>query len=239
MAAGVAPPKRVFAHGWWTNEGEKISKSLGNVIDPLQLVETYGLDPVRYFLLREVPFGNDGDFSHRAIVNRINGDLANDFGNLAQRVLSMIARNCEGRVPTPGALTDADRRLLDAARGLLTVTRTEIHRQAFNRMLDAVWAVVADANRYVDDQAPWTLRKTDPPRMATVLYVLAETLRHLAILVQPVLPGAMARLLDQLGVPAEDRQFRHLADGHALAPGTPLPKPEGIFPRFVDEAAAS
>ncbi|HYN37797.1 MAG TPA: methionine--tRNA ligase, partial [Rhodospirillales bacterium] len=179
MAAGLEPPRRVFAHGWWTNEGQKISKSLGNVIDPKELVTRYGLDPVRYFMLREVPFGQDGDFSHRAMVGRINGDLANDFGNLAQRVLSMIARYCGGRMPIPSGFAEADRALLDAASGLLGRLRGHIDRQVLHTALVEMWEVIAAANGYVARQAPWTLRKTDTIRMQTVLFVCAETLRRL------------------------------------------------------------
>ncbi len=232
MGAGLAPPNRVFAHGWWTVEGQKMSKSLGNFIAPQQLVAQYGLDSVRYFMLRELPFGSDGDFSHRAVVNRINGDLANGLGNLAQRVLSIINRNCAARLPEPGALAAADAALLDAARGLLDRLRGDFAEQAFHRALEALWQVVGDADRYVNEQAPWALRKSDPKRMTTVLYVLAEVIRHLAILVQPVVPGAAAKLLDQLAVPADRRDFAALAT--PLAPGTVLPKPEGIFPRFVE-----
>jgi len=232
MGAGLAPPKRVFAHGWWTVEGQKMSKSLGNFIPPQQLVEQYGLDAVRYFMLRELPFGNDGDFSHRAVVGRINADLANGLGNLAQRVLSQINRNCAARVPAPGVLAAADEALLAAARALLGTLRGDFAEQAFHRALEALWQVVGDADRYVAEQAPWTLKKTDPKRMETVLYVLADVLRHLAVLVQPVVPSAAAKLLDQLAVPADRRGFAALAT--PLAPGTALPKPEGIFPRFVE-----
>jgi methionyl-tRNA synthetase len=232
MGAGLDPPRRVFAHGWWTVEGQKMSKSLGNFIAPQQLVEQYGLDAVRYFMLRELPFGSDGDFSRRAVVNRINGDLANGIGNLAQRVLSLINRNCEARLPQPGALAAADEALLDAARGLLERVRGDFAEQAFHRALETLWQVVGDADRYVNEQAPWALKKSDPKRMETVLYVLAEVIRHLAILVQPVVPGAAAKLLDQLAVPADRRDFTALAT--PLAPGTLLPKPEGIFPRFVE-----
>ncbi|HEY4163112.1 MAG TPA: methionine--tRNA ligase [Dongiaceae bacterium] len=238
MAAGLEPPKRVFAHGWWTNEGQKISKSLGNVIDPLSLIDSYGLDQVRYFLLREVPFGNDGDFSHRAMVHRMNGDLANDLGNLAQRVLSMVHKNCDAKVPHHGALTEADQKLLGAAHGLLEATRPLMKAQLFHKALEAIWQVIGDGNRYVDEQAPWALRKTDPDRMNTVLYVLAETIRHLALIVQPVMPSSAGRILDQLAVDAGDRSFAAFGPEHALEAGIDLPKPEGVFPRFVEEPAA-
>jgi len=232
MAAGLAPPRRVFAHGWWTVESQKMSKSLGNFINPSHLVATYGLDPVRYFLLRELPFGSDGDFSHRAVVGRLNGDLANDFGNLAQRVLVMINRECAARVPAPEAFSAADTALLNGARGLLEKVRESVSEQAFHLALEAIWRVVGAANRYVDEQAPWALRDSEPARMRTVLYTLAETIRHLAILAQPFVPGAAARLLDQLAVPEAARSFAALTAA-SLVPGTRLPRPEGVFPRLV------
>ena len=237
MGAGLQPPRRVFAHGWWTNEGQKISKSLGNVIDPLALIAKYGLDQVRYFLLREIPFGNDGDFSHRAMVQRMNSDLANGLGNLAQRVLSMINKNCGEQVPQPGAFTDADKKLLGSAHELLAKVRPLMTEQSFHRALEAIWQVVGDGDRYVDEQAPWTLKKTNPARMATVLYVLAETVRHLAILVQPFMPQAAAKILNQLAASPGARSFTALGEGGALKPGTSLPKPEGVFPRYVEEPA--
>ncbi|KAF0117905.1 MAG: methionyl-tRNA synthetase [Rhodospirillaceae bacterium] len=233
LAAGLAPPRRVFAHGWWTNEGQKISKSVGNVIDPLALVERYGLDPVRYFLLREVPFGNDGDFSHRVLVNRMNGELANEFGNLAQRTLSLIERQCAGRVPEPGDFLPEDETLLTAAHGLLERVRPVLDRQAFHEALDILWSVVRGSNGYIDRQAPWALRKTNPARMATVLYVLAETLRHLGLLMLPFVPGSAGRLLDQLAIAPAARTFAAVGPAGALSAGTPLPKPHGIFPRFT------
>ena len=245
MAAGLEAPKRVFAHGWWTNEGEKISKSLGNVIDPFELVDRFGLDQVRYFLLREVPFGNDGDFSHRAMVGRINGDLANDLGNLAQRVLSMIAKNCGAKVPDPRNKLDpmtwpalAD---LIEYQGLIGEVRVLIDRQAFNEALVLIWETIREANRFVDSEAPWALKKTDPERMEAVLYVLAESIRHVAIILQPFMPDSCARILDQLAVPEKDRDFSHLnaggqpLDKNSLVPGRDLPEPQGVFPRFVEE----
>jgi methionyl-tRNA synthetase len=192
---------------------------------------------VRYFLLREVPFGNDGDFSHRAMVGRMTNDLANDFGNLAQRSLSMIAKNCDGKLPDPGAPTEADRALLEAAGGLLDRLRGEYRVQAFNKALEATWEVIGAANRYIDEQAPWILRKTDPARMGAVLYTVAETVRRLAILSQPVMPGSMDRMLDQLGVSEDARDFAALSI--PLTPGSQLPKPQGVFPRYVEPEEAA
>lgn len=234
MAAGLEPARRVFAHGWWTNEGQKISKSLGNAIDPLRLIERYGLDQVRYFLLREVPFGQDGDFSHLAVVGRINADLANGLGNLAQRTLSMINKNCDGKVPRPGPLSEADNGLLAAAAGLTDKVRAELSQQAFHRALEAIWQVVGQGDRYIDEHAPWNLRRTDPGRMETVLYVVAEAVRRIAILVQPFMPASGGRLLDQLGVASERRSLADLAVDCSLQTGSVLPKPEGVFPRYIE-----
>jgi methionyl-tRNA synthetase len=235
-AAGVEPQRRVFAHGWWTVEGQKMSKSLGNVVEPHQLIEKYGLDPVRYFLLREVPFGQDGDFSHAAMVRRLNADLANDLGNLAQRVLSFVQKNAGGVVPQPGP-DFQDNGLYDTFSNLMNDLRTLVAQdQKFDSALVEIWAEIGNANRYVDEQAPWTLRKSDPVRMGTVLYVLCETLRRIAILTWPFMPQSMDKLFDQLAVPPEARKFDALLE-RPLVPGTKLPPPQGIFPRYVEEGA--
>ncbi len=239
LAAGLEPPKRIFAHGWWTIEGEKMSKSLGNALDPYELIETYGLDQLRYFVLREVPFGNDGDFSRTAMINRINSDLANDYGNLCQRVLSMIAKNLKGILPEPGQETEDDRELNNAAEALLGQARDHMDKQALHKALEVIFDVVGLANRYVDAQAPWALRKTDSERMGTVLYNLAETIRRLALLTQAFMPTASAKILDQLAVPADNRSLDFYPSNRGgLVGGTELPKPAGVFPRYVDEAAA-
>lgn len=235
MSAGLPLPKRVFAHGWWTVEGQKMSKSLGNVIDPITTVAEYGLDPVRYFLLREVPFGNDGDFSRRALITRLNVELANDLGNLAQRSLSLIARNCGGMLPAPGARNAEDAELLQAADALVGRLRELLDQQVFHEALEEVWKVVRAANAYIDRQAPWALRKTDPERMKAVLRVLADVLRTLATVLQPFMPGSMGRLLEQLGVAEDRRNFAALAT--PVADGTALPAPAAVFPRFVEEGA--
>jgi methionyl-tRNA synthetase len=238
LAADIAPPRRIFAHGWWTNEGQKISKSLGNVIDPIELVETFGLDQVRYFMLREVPFGNDGDYSRKAMINRMNSELANDLGNLSQRVLSMVFKNCDGAFPQPQAYTSDDQALLDQAYGLLQHVRPLMDQQKYHDAIEAIWVVVRAANSYVDQQAPWALRKTDMERMQTVLYVLAEVIRQVAILMQPVCPTSAGQMLDQLSIPEDQRTFAYLGANHAIQSGTPLDKPQGIFPRFADEDPA-
>jgi methionyl-tRNA synthetase len=211
-----------------------MSKSVGNVVDPFDLVKAYGVDQVRYFFLREVVFGHDGNYSHEAIVNRINADLANDLGNLAQRSLSMIARNCDSKVPVPGELTAADSTILAAADALYGKCREAMNRQGLKQYLDAVWAVVADANRYFASEEPWAKRKTDPQRMGTILYVTAEVVRQVAILSAPVMPASAAKLLNLLGQAAGARMFAALGSAGRLVPGTAIPAPVGIFPRYVE-----
>ncbi len=236
MSAGLEPPKCVFAHGWWTIEGQKMSKSLGNVIAPADLVERYGLDQARYFMLREVPFGNDGNFSHENAVNRINSDLANGLGNLSQRTLSMIYKNCDEKIPEPGDLLEVDKMLLDHAQlRVLPGLRREFDKFLIHKALEDIVRLVNEANAYIDHQAPWTLKKEDPARMNTVLYVLAETIRCIALMMQPVTPESAARMLDQLQVPEGERDFSYVSADHMIKAGTRLEKPEGIFPRIVEE----
>jgi methionyl-tRNA synthetase len=234
MAAGLAPPRRVFAHGWWTNEGQKISKSLGNVIDPVALVEEFGLDPVRYFLLREVPFGQDGDFSRAALVNRLNGELANALGNLANRTLSLIQRNCDGRLPEPAPRAPGDATLTGLADALPATVGAQLDRQEFHLALEAILAAVREANGYITVEQPWALKKTDAMRMAHVLRHLHDALRAFATVLQPFMPGTMAKLLDQLGVPEAARGLDALAN--PLPGGLALPPPESLFRKI--EAAA-
>ncbi|TJV02831.1 MAG: methionine--tRNA ligase, partial [Mesorhizobium sp.] len=199
------------------------------------MVEHYGLDQVRYFFLREVPFGQDGSYSHEAIVNRTNADLANGLGNLAQRSLSMIAKNCGGAVPKRGDLTEADSAILDQAVAALATARKAMAGQGIHLALAAIFDVVAEADRYFAGQAPWALKKTDPERMETVLWTTAEVVRRVTVLCQPFVPGSAAKLLDLLAVPADKRDFEHVHADHALVPGTALPVPEGVFPRYVEQ----
>lgn len=230
MSAGIELPKKVFVHGFLLNRGEKMSKSVGNVVDPVNLVDTFGLDPVRYFFLREVPFGQDGSYSEDAIIARINADLANEFGNLAQRSLSMVAKNLDGVVPTPGEFTAEDSAMLAAADALLDRVRDHYAATAMHLALEAIWSVLGAANRYFSAQEPWVLRKSDPERFGTVLYTTLEVVRVAALLSQPVMPETMAKLLDLLGQPADQRMFTAIAT--RLEPGTTLPAPSGVFPRY-------
>jgi methionyl-tRNA synthetase len=234
MSAGIEVPRRIFSHGFLFNRGEKMSKSVGNVVDPFALAEAYGVDQLRYFLLREVPFGQDGSYSHDAIVARINADLANDLGNLAQRSLSIIAKTRGGALPTPGAFSETDKVILAAADALIGKAREAMKTQQLHQVLNAAWAVVADANRYFAAEAPWALAKTDPARQGTVLYTTAEVIRQIATVAQPFMPQAAARLLDLIAVPADQRDFASLGGGVRLTPGITLPPPAPVFPRYVE-----
>ncbi len=237
MSAGIAVPKRVYAHGFLFNRGEKMSKSVGNVVDPFNLADQYGVDQIRYFFLREVAFGQDGNYNHEAIVARINADLANDLGNLAQRSLSMIAKQLGGVLPTPGPFSETDKAILTEADAMIGASRNAMGGQQIHVWLNTVWSVVAEANRYFAAEAPWALAKTDPARQHTVLYVTAEVVRQIAILTQPVMPAASEKLLDSLGIPKDERNFAALGAGR-IAPGTTLPAPQAVFPRYIEPTAA-
>ncbi|TIX89104.1 methionine--tRNA ligase [Rhizobium sp. P44RR-XXIV] len=233
MSAKLPLPKRVYAHGFLLNKGEKMSKSLGNVVDPVNLVNHFGLDQVRYFFLREVSFGQDGSYSEEAIGIRINSDLANGIGNLASRSLSMIVKNCEGQIPECGPLTDEDKALIAQADALLASTREDMGKQLIHRALASIIAVVSETDRYFAGQEPWALKKTDPARMATVLYVTADVVRQIGILLQPFMPESSAKLLDLIAIPADKRDFAALGEAGRLVAGTPLEAPKPVFPRYV------
>ena len=232
MSAGVEVPRHIFSHGFLFNRGEKMSKSVGNVIDPFALVDAYGVDQLRYFFLREVPFGQDGNYSHEASVNRINADLANVLGILAQRSLAMIGKAFGGKLREPGAFTDADKAILAAADAMVGKAREHMKTQQLHQVLNAVWAVVADANRYFASEEPWAKAKTDPKRQGTILYVTAEVLRQVAILAQPFVPASAAKMLDQLAIPEDERAFANLAT--RIKADATLPPPKPVFPRYVE-----
>ncbi|MBO0733261.1 MAG: methionine--tRNA ligase [Methylocapsa sp.] len=239
ISAKLALPRQIVVHGFLFNKGEKMSKSVGNVIDPLALARHYGSDQLRYFLLREVPFGQDGSYSHELIVNRITADLANDLGNLAQRCLAMVAKNCGGKVPAAGELSAADHALIAQAIALPAKCRGLLKDYALHAILSEIWHVVGNANRYIAAEEPWAKRKSEPARMQTILYVTAEVVRIIAILVQPFVPLAADRLLGQLGVPGAERMLANAEVSQGLVPGAPLPPPVPVFPRYMGAAGGS
>ncbi|MGI9364617.1 MAG: methionine--tRNA ligase [Rhizobiaceae bacterium] len=234
MSAGVEVPRKVFGHGFLLSNGEKMSKSLGNVESPFGMAEEYGVDQLRYFCQRMVRFGSDGSYSHSDIVNHTNADLANNYGNLAQRSLSMIFKNLDGAVGGADELAQADTDLLELADAMLDKCRIAIDASSPNEALDVIWNVLDEANKYFDEQAPWGLKKTDPARMQTVLYVTAEIVRQVSILAQAFIPGSASKLLDQLKIPAGQRSFSNLGADHRLDPATCIEKPEGVFPRYLE-----
>ena len=235
MSAGIELPKQVFGHGFLLNNGEKMSKSLGNVESPFGMAEEYGVDQIRYYCLRLVRFGSDGSYSHSDIVNHTNADLANNFGNLAQRSLSMIFKNLDGAVGGAGKLSAEDSTLLAQCDGMLEKCRLAIDETSPNRALDVIWSVLDEANKYFDEQAPWGLKKTDPERMQTVLYVTAEIVRQVAILCQAFIPESAVKILDQLKIGSDQRTFTFLGSSNRLNDNTIIDKPEGVFPRYVGD----
>ena len=237
MSAGIPLPRQVFGHGFVLHRGEKMSKSLGNVVDPHELADAFGVDPLRYFLLRDVTFGQDGSYSAEAIVTRVNADLANSYGNLAQRTLSFIAKNCAGAVPLGGKGDEADRALLDTVRDATQHEMPRLFRElALSHGIEAWLRAVFACNQYIDSQAPWALRKTDPERMTAVLETLYRAIIDLTIAIQPVIPASAARLLDQMGVPADERDDDALRDPRRYErlarSGFTLALPTPIFPRL-------
>jgi len=236
MSAGLPLPRQVFGHGFVLHRGEKMSKSLGNVIDPGDLADAFGVDQLRYFLLREVTFGQDGSYSAEAIVTKVNADLANSFGNLAQRTLSFIARNCDGVLPTGGREDAADAELLDNVRAATAEVCRAFADLSLSQGIEAWLRAVFACNQYIDTQAPWALRKTDPERMTAVLATLYVAIRDLAVTIAAVIPASAAKLLDLMGIPAEERSFAALEDseGYArlAASGFKLALPTPIFPRL-------
>jgi methionyl-tRNA synthetase len=239
MAAGFELSKSVVAHGWWTNEGQKISKSVGNVIDPFKLVDDFGVDQVRYFLMREVIFGNDGNYSREALIQRSNSELSNKIGNLVQRTCSFVFKNCDGKIPVAeqGYIDEMyQSELFIKIADILEDNQVSMSKYNINNVLDNIIYIVEQANMYIDREAPWALKKTDPEKMAKVLFYLMETIRYIAILLQPFTPKAAGQILTQLGVPEDRRQFAHLSKEFALKPGSEISEPKPIFPRLENSS---
>ncbi len=235
MAAGLDLPKSIIAHGWWTNEGEKISKSLGNVINPLDLVEDFGLDQVRYFLMREINFGNDGNFSRENLIQRNNSELANKIGNLLQRTSSFVHKYCNGTIPN---ITDDyvkelyQTSLFKEVKSVIDDNMTEMQKFNINKVIDNIIRLAESGNSYIDQEAPWSLRTSNPEKMQQVLYSLLEMLRYIAIMLQPFTPDAANSMLDQLNIPENQRLFSNMAKKYALKSGDSINAPTPIFPRL-------
>lgn len=243
MALNLPLPETIFAHGWWTVDGEKMSKSRGNVIDPNKMVDEFGTDAFRYFLLREVPFGQDGDFSLTGMTARINSDLANGLGNLLSRTLTLIERTQGGLLPAPGLLRPIERELEQATVSLLNeVLPHHLEQLEFNRALEAIWHLVQLANQYVDKTAPWTLAKSesDAEQLRTVLYTMAETLRCLSLATYPIVPNSAQSICSQLGTTAEftNPLLKNKVEWGCLKPGILIHKGPSLFPRIESKPGA-
>ena len=239
MAAEVPLPKTIMAHGWWTNEGQKISKSLGNTIDPIKLIDEFGVDQVRYFLMREVTFGADGNFARSNLITRINSELSNKIGNLLQRTTAFVYKNNDGKVPLLAQkiidkiyeLPILKTAIKFAEQNILLMEKTEI-----NKILENIINLAEEANIYIDSEAPWNLKKIDHDKMLEVLYTLLEVLRYIAIMLQAFIPSSANKMLDQLGVDKDERLFKHLVRDYALRAGSDILEPTIIFPKFEEVA---
>ena len=231
MSAGIELPKNIIAHGWWTNEGEKISKSLGNTIDPFEIIDQYGLDTVRYFLIREIGFGNDGNFSVENLIQRNDSELANKIGNLSQRILSFVHKNCDGKIPEYHNIYDED--ILQQAEKLPSIINRHIEKFELHKALEEILDLASMANIYVDEKAPWNLRKTDQSAMKYHLCVLLEVIRYIGILLQPFVPYSAEKILDQLGIQKGNRILSKLTRDYSINPGTDINKPEPIFQKLL------
>ena len=238
MSAGLPLPKTVFAHGWWTVEGEKMSKSTGNVVDPFQVAEEFGADVFRYFLLREIPFGQDGDYSHSAIISRVNGDLANALGNLVSRTLGMIGRYREGSVPEPGKLEKIDEEIREGAQSTVFEFENAMNETAFHKALTSVWEYIADVNKYVDEQAPWVLAKENKDeRLNTVLWSIVQAIGVVTILIYPYMPESSQELWRRLGMDEllDTQNLSRAREWGLVKAGSCVEKGQSLFPKYEED----
>jgi len=238
MSAGLPLPRTVYAHGWWTVEGEKMSKSLRNVVEPHALVDAYGTDAVRYFMMREVPFGLDGDFSHTALIGRLNAELANDLGNLLNRSVAMVNKYVDGKAPTPRAASGLEEKLVETALKVVKASADHLEHYSFHKALISIWELVRAANRYIDEAAPWTLfKKKETERLDTVVFHILESLRFIGVLIYPFIPETAENLLGQLGLPEDHTSRKSIESWGGLPPGTRVNKGAPLFPRIDKDQA--
>ena len=235
LAADIEPPKRIFAHGWWTNEGKKISKSLGNVIDPNEIIKTYGIDTLRFFLLREVPFGNDGDFSKKSLQRRMNDDLANDLGNLVQRVLTIINKNLDGKLSKIKQIKENDKKIYEYPEELLKNIEKNYEKQEFHKVIENIWKLISRANKYVDESAPWQLIKDDRERAEDVLNILVIIIAKIAIFLAPIMPGISENILNKIGLSIKNLTMEDIGKDTFLNIDHIIKKPEIIFHKIDNE----
>jgi methionyl-tRNA synthetase len=253
MAANIATPKQIVSHGWWLVEGQKMSKSSGNAINPVDLVNEFGIDTVRYYLMKEISFGHDGNFTRQGFIDLCNSELANNIGNLVQRTLTMTYKNCDGKIPQIDKdiktlynqeTSKSDIMWLASHQKYRTLLQlAEISKKEIddclklfqiNRMIEQILEISATANNFIDSEAPWVLKKNGKLKeMNEVLYILAEAIRYIGILLQPFVPVSASKILDQLGVEKDERKFEHLNQKFALKPGSSIPEPQPIFPRII------
>ncbi|MFK7967593.1 MAG: methionine--tRNA ligase [Rickettsiaceae bacterium] len=235
MSADLPLLKSIFAHGWWTNEGQKISKSVGNVIDPFKLIEDFGLDQVRYFLTREVIFGNDGNYARENLIQRNNSELSNKIGNLMQRTCSFIFKNCQEKMPEVTkefVHTMYQSEFFIKLQELVKDSIIQMENYNINAVLDNIIYVTEQSNIYIDQEAPWALKNSDPQKMNKVLYRIVETLRYIAILMQPFTPDSATKMLNQLSISETNRNIMHLTQEFAIIPSSKIIQPLPIFPRL-------
>jgi len=239
MSAGLPLPRTVYAHGWWTVEGEKMSKSLRNVVEPHALVDAYGTDAVRYFMMREVPFGLDGDFSHTALIGRLNAELANDLGNLLNRSVAMVNKYVDGQAPAPGTATGLEEKLAGTALKAAQESGDHLEHYSFHKALISIWELVRAANRYIDEAAPWTLFKNqEKERLDTVVFNILESLRFIGVMIHPFIPETAENLLGQIGLPENHTGRKLIESWGGLAPGTRVNKGAPLFPKIDKDQAA-
>ena len=235
LAAKLLPPKRVFGHGWILSDDKKMSKSFGNILDPIEIINKYGIDQLRYYLVKEVSLGNDGSISMENLKNCINNDLANNYGNLCQRVFSFIKKNCENKIPKSQKLTTSDKRLLDNLKGNIPKLTNLMNNQELNEYIKIVVSFSFDANKYFNDAEPWAVKKKDPDRMKTILFTIVQQIKNISILLNPIIPNATSRVLSIMNFSSENIKIDKINDDNFLNHDKELDNLEILFNKIEND----